>query len=235
MKRFKYIAAIFVTAVVISTVSCDSNQEPGKIYMPDMAYSRAYETYAAHDSGIFTTDVNDKGARIFYNSKPAEGTIKRGELFPYPLTKDTSNYKISGTVKNPLDSINPKDLAEAGRLYNINCAICHGEKAQGNGPLGTSGKIGAIANLTLPNYVAMADGTMFYSMTYGKNQMGSYASQLTRLQRWEIIKYIRTLQPKAAATAAAGTSATPAAAGVTPAPGTTAAPAGKDSTAAKKG
>ena len=42
----------------------------------------------------------------------------------------------------------------------------------------------------------MADGTMFHSITYGKNNMGSYASQLDRKQRWMVIKYIRTLQPK---------------------------------------
>jgi SNF family Na+-dependent transporter len=33
----------------------------------------------------------------------------------------------------------------------------------------------------------MPEGQMFYSMTYGKNLMGSYASQLTRDQRWAII------------------------------------------------
>ena len=221
MKRFKYIAAILIASVAAVNAGCDSHQQPGKIYMPDMAYSRAYETYAQHDSALFTIDPTDKGLKIFYNSKPAEGTIKRGELFPYPLAKDTNNYKISGSVKNPLDSLSKKDMAEAGRLFNINCAICHGEKAQGNGPLGTSGKIGAIANLTLPNYVAMADGTMFYSINYGKNQMGSYASQLSRLQRWQIIKYIRTLQPKAAAENS----------GTTPATATT---PGKDSAAVKK-
>jgi mono/diheme cytochrome c family protein len=37
----------------------------------------------------------------------------------------------------------------------------------------------------------MSDGTMFHSITYGKGLMGSYASQVTRAQRWMIIKYIR--------------------------------------------
>lgn len=223
MKRIKLLASILVASVTVLSIGCDdSHQHPGRIYMPDMAYSRAYETYAQHDSVLFTIDPTDKGRKIFYNSKPAEGTIKRGELFPYPLAKDTNNYKISGTVKSPIDSISKKDITEAGRLFNINCAICHGEKAQGNGPLGTSGKIGAIANLTLPNYVAMADGTMFYSVTYGKNQMGSYASQLTRLQRWEIIKYIRTLQAKPGGAATTSAGAPPAA-------------TGKDSSTVKKG
>jgi mono/diheme cytochrome c family protein len=78
--------------------------------------------------------------------------------------------------------------------------VCHGAKGGGNGPI--SGKIGAVANLQQPMYIEMADGTMFHSLTYGRNNMGSYASQLSREQRWKIIQYVRTLQPKATTPAA---------------------------------
>jgi hypothetical protein len=37
----------------------------------------------------------------------------------------------------------------------------------------------------------MPDGQMFYSITYGKNAMGSYASQISSKQRWMIIDYIK--------------------------------------------
>ena len=45
---------------------------------------------------------------------------------------------------------------------------------------------------------------MFYSLAYGKNLMGSYASQLSRKQRWMIIAYIKLKQQE-------GKSAAPAA------------------------
>ena len=198
MKKIATIS-LLVLGICIAIVSCDSKREPGKIYMPDMAYSRAYETYAERDSSLFTTDPSQKGtSKIYYDAQPVVGTIKRGELFPYTLPNDSNGYKMSAMIKNPFDTValSEAQLAEAGRLFNINCAICHGDKAQGNGPISTSGKIGGIANLTLDSYVKMADGTMFHSITYGKNNMGSYASQLDRQQRWMIIKYIRTLQPK---------------------------------------
>ncbi len=205
MKKIAIIATLILTTPIVFT-SCDSKREPGKTYMPDMAYSRAYKTYAARDSNIFTTNPADLGDKIFYNNMPPVGTIKRGELFPYTLPNDSNGYKMSASVKNPLGPLSTADSLEAARLFNINCAICHGATGVANGPL--SAKIGAIANLTLPLYVAMADGTMFHSINYGKNNMGSYASQLDRKQRWMIIQYIRTLQPKTAAVATGATDST---------------------------
>ncbi len=40
----------------------------------------------------------------------------------------------------------------------------------------------------------MAPGTMFHSVTYGKGNMGSYASQLDRKQRWMIVQYVKSQQ-----------------------------------------
>lgn len=195
----KKITLIGILAAAV-LFSCGDKKQPGKVYMPDMAYSRAYETYAKRDSG-FTMDESQAGGNsIYYNGMPVSGTIKRGEMFPYMLPNDSAGYRLSAGVKNPIATVTADEMKEAQRLYNINCGICHGEKGTGNGPIAE--KIGAVANLTLPNYVAMADGTMFHSITYGKNNMGSYASQLDRKQRWMIVHYIRTLQPKAAAAAA---------------------------------
>ena len=200
MKKIALISAsILVSAATF--VACSSKRSPGRVYMPDMAYSRAYETYAERDSTKFTTDPNNKGGLIYYDNMPAAGTMRRGEELPYTLPNDSIGYIMSATVKNPFDSVSAADLAEAGRLFNINCGICHGDKGTGNGPI--AGKIGAVANLGLDQYKIMADGTMFHSITYGKNSMGSYASQLDRKQRWMIVKYIRTLQGSKAAVAPA--------------------------------
>ena len=204
MKRITFLTAFLVTTVIVS--SCGNKRSTGRTYMPDMAYSRAYETYAPRDTGVFTTDLSDLGHKIYYNNEPVEGTIKRGELFPYTITNDSIGYTKSATVKNPLEPLSDANKIEAARLFNINCAICHGATGVANGPL--SSKIGAIANLTLPQYVAMADGTMFHSITYGIKNMGSYASQLDRKQRWMLVQYIRTLQPGAATTRTAKTDST---------------------------
>ena len=206
MKKFNYISAILMISFVGALMSsCKDKREPGRIYMPDMAYSRAVESYSLLDTTEFTDKEANIGQAIFYNRRPVDGTIARGELFPYPFANDSAGYAQNASVKNPLAALTSKDSAEASRLFNINCAICHGANGQASGPLSTSGKIGAVANFTLPKYLQMADGTMFHSITYGIRNMGSYASQLDRKQRWMMVQYIRTLQPKTAATAVKAT------------------------------
>ena len=205
MKKTAIIVTLVLTAAVVF-ISCDSKRQPGKIYMPDMAYSRAYESYAQRDSMQFTMDPNDAGHKIFYNNMPPAGTIKRGDQFPFTVPNDSNGLiNLSAQVKNPLDPLTGKELEEAGRLFNINCAICHGAKAEANGPLAP--KIGGVKSIIAAS-PGFSDGRLFYVMTYGQNNMGSYASQLSREQRWRIVQYIRTLEPKTT-TPAAATGAAP--------------------------
>ena len=209
MKRLINFPVIAAITLIASLSSCDDKRSPGSIYMPDMAYSRTYEAYDLLDSTLFTNDMFDKGGnKIYFNASPARGTIKRGEMFPYTLPNDSAGYAASAGVQNPLGALTAQEMEEAGRLYNINCGVCHGAKGAANGPL--AGKVGGIINLTLDQYKQMADGTMFHSITYGKNNMGSYASQIDRKQRWMVIKYVRTLQGGGAAKADSTTAAKPA-------------------------
>lgn len=204
MKKISVI--IFIASGIILNACSDVRREPGTVYMPDMAYSRAYETYAPRDSNSFSTDEKRTDDKIFYNNLPVAGTIARGEEIPFPYTKDapgdTTNYIASKSVVNPLPPLNESQMKEAERQYLINCGICHGTKLDGNGPLykGGNGPFAAKPATLVGDakYEAMPEGQMFYSITYGKNLMGSYASQLTRDQRWAIIHYIKSKQAKAA-------------------------------------
>lgn len=200
MKKFWIITTLVVTAFTV--ISCGGpRRNPGRAYMPDMSYSRAYETYAS------TENLKEKG--INYNSLPVQGTIARGDMLSiYPYKNDSAGYANSASFKNPLITDSVKiDMVEAERLYLVNCGICHGPKLDGNGPLykGGDGPYPAKPATLVGDakYMAMAEGTMFHSVTYGKNTMGSYASQLSTKQRWMVIAYIKDKQAKAASAAAA--------------------------------
>ncbi|MEO8820669.1 MAG: cytochrome c [Ginsengibacter sp.] len=198
MKKIRVVLS-FVVMITLAVLmnSCGNKREPGLTYMPDMAYSRAYEAYAPN---------NLARENISYVPYPVPGTIRKGDLFPYPLADDTTGYRLSAQIKDPLPPLDSTQMLEAERLFNINCAICHGPKMNAQGPLATGGKIPAVANLTLTHYVQMPVGTMFHSVTYGKNNMGSYASQLTRTQRWMVIQYVKKHQLEGAAGTSAASS-----------------------------
>ena len=191
-RKFLIIAGCIVLAVAL--ISCDdTRRSPGRAYMPDMAYSNAYETYAPAQERLKASAV---AGEAHYTGRPVEGTIARGDMMTWRLKNDSSGYLQSASIKSPLipGSVN---MREAERLYLVNCGICHGPKLDGNGPLWKDGNgpfTSAPKNFMDAAMKAMPEGTMFHSVTYGKNAMGSYASQLNTKQRWEIIAYIKSKQ-----------------------------------------
>ena len=194
MKRLTIVLTALIAMMVVAAGCSDVKRTPGKVYMPDMAYSRAYETYSTNP--VFADGRTSQG--------PVAGTVKRGDEYPVHIEmdniSDTANYFASRQLPNPVTSLSDAQIKETERLYLINCGICHGTKLDGNGPLWKDGdgpfpaKPAALVGDS--KYESMPDGQMFYSLTYGKNLMGSYASQLTAKQRWMIITYIKIKQGK---------------------------------------
>jgi mono/diheme cytochrome c family protein len=202
MKKFLIIGGC--VAVTVLAVSC-SDREPGRAYMPDMTYSRAYETYAPVQERLNASGAETEPS---FHGGPVPGTVARGEMTGFKLLKDTTGtYASSASLANPLADLDQK---EAERLYLINCGICHGSKLDGQGPLWKDGNGPypvAPKNLMGDDMKATSIGTIYHVATYGKGQMGSYASQLTTKQRWMVAAYIKAKQG-GGATAAAKTDST---------------------------
>jgi mono/diheme cytochrome c family protein len=188
MKKISIIA-VCIGALAMAACS-DVKRTPGKVYMPDMAYSRAVETYSDKQK------LQEEG--INYTGLPVAGTVSRGEEVIYKMLADTAGtYVTAAAMRNPLPALDTVAMVEAERLYLINCGICHGGKLDGNGPLYKDGNgpyPAAPKNFMADDMKKMADGTYFHSITYGKGQMGAYAAQLSPKQRWMVIHYIRSKQ-----------------------------------------
>lgn len=185
MNKTRSIVLASLLASVGLMSSCNSGnmrRNPGKIYAPDMTYSRAYDAYTSNPNF-----ADGQTSRV-----PIKGAIAVGHDLPDHLVEgDTNAYKALTTSYR----FNEAEIKEGGRLYMIYCGICHGGELDGNGPLYTSGKFAAMpANFKDGKYQAMGIGTMYAAIKYGKNLMGSYASQLNVKQRWQIIAYIKKVQ-----------------------------------------
>lgn len=185
MNKTRSIVVTSLLAAVGLVSSCNSGnvrRNPGKVYAPDMTYSRAYDAYTS----------NPNFADSQTSRKPVIGTIAIGHDMPDHLTEgDTNAYKTFNTSYR----FNEAEIKEGGRLFAIYCGICHGTNLDGNGPLYASGKFPAMpANFKDGKYLNMSVGQMYAAIKYGKNLMGSYASQIDIKQRWMVIAYIKKVQ-----------------------------------------
>ncbi len=170
--------------VLVAFVSCNKNSRPNYQYMPNMYESVGYETYAESDA--FRNGIE---AQL-----PAEGSIPRG-FTPFDIDNTTEGYNLAkATLMSPLDSTQV-DLVEAKVLYDIYCGICHGNKGDGQGTLVKREKI-----LGIPSYAdvgrAITTGSIYHTIYYGKNSMGSYANQLSEDERWQVVAYVLDLKAK---------------------------------------
>jgi mono/diheme cytochrome c family protein len=180
-----------------------------------MGPSRAYEAYGynkvSDDEGNNDyTKLKKRG--INYSAMPVPGTMARGDMEAYPYPGTDTGYAQAVAFKNPFDTVtySKQQMTEAERLYLVNCAICHGTKLDGNGPLWKDGNgpyPAAPRDLVSDYTKKLADGQIYHVIMHGKGQMGSYASQLHPEQRWMVIKYIRAKQGPAVAAASAATPA----------------------------
>jgi mono/diheme cytochrome c family protein len=194
--------------VAIGFTSCESKDpnSPGVEFMPDMYRSPSLETnmgYVRIKNGKLTLDT------LQANRMPVAGTIPRG-FMPYPYANDTAGYSAAGKfLHNPLPKT-AANLAEGEVLYGKYCVHCHGKSGQADGPVAAK-LSGPPPSYTSAALMALPEGKMFHTITYGKGIMGSHASQVNKEERWKIIMYIQKLQhpdgevvaaPKADSTAA---------------------------------
>ena len=161
--------------------SCHDNLKPNYQYMPNMYEPVSYNTYS--ESNAFK---NGKEGQL-----PAEGTINRGfEVYEYDNT--TAGYDLAkANLKSPIDTLSTEDMDKAKGLYEIYCAICHGNGGNGQGKLVTQGKF-----LGVPSYKdrVITTGSIFHVVTYGLNSMGSHANQLSKEERWQVADYVMKLK-----------------------------------------
>lgn len=161
--------------------SCHDNLKPNYQYMPNMYEPVSYNTYS--ESAAFK---NGKEGQL-----PAEGSLNRGfEVYEYE--NSTAGYDLAkANLKSPLDTLSTKDMDKAKGLFEIYCAICHGNAGNGQGKLVTQGKF-----LGIPNYKdrIINQGSIFHVQTYGLNAMGSYANQLNQHERWLVAAYVMKLK-----------------------------------------
>jgi mono/diheme cytochrome c family protein len=101
------------------------------------------------------------------------------------------------TLKNPYSHVST--AADSGKvIYMKICSVCHGNSGKGDG-IAAAGLSVKPANHTADNVQLQTDGSLYYELTNGHAPMPAYKTVLTDKQRWWLICFIRTLNPKSKA------------------------------------
>lgn len=192
MKRWRAVLPVTLLAVagVAAVLAGAAASDPGRRaleYMPDMAYSVPYNSFAPNP-------VTRDGKTL---QLPVAGTVPRGlQPFPYAATPEDA-ARAGRDLHNPI-APTAEALAAGRASYETFCLVCHGERGMGDGPLVP--RIPSPPAYTSERVRAMAPGQLFHVISRGSGRMPSYAAQIPYEQRWLVVLYVDALRQQAAVT-----------------------------------
>ncbi len=176
-------------SVLISSCKRDA-LSPGYEYMPDMYRGPALEAYGT--SPIYQDGMASRGSVAGTVPRYNPETLPFFETYQFPNTND--GYEAAGlSLKNPL-AITPDVLAKGEVVYKNFCVHCHGDKGDGNGILVQRDKFAGVPSYYGASLADLPVGKMYHSIFYGKNMMGSHASQINFEERWQVVSWIEKLR-----------------------------------------
>lgn len=183
------LALLLMTAVASWAMKRDVS-EPNYLYiMDEMVHSVPYDAFAENPNF-----PDGKTLR-----EPVPGTIAREDSLPlyYGATPEDA-LRAGLELENPFMAEDGAALKRGARNYNVFCLPCHGPTGRGDGAVAAPGRMPPMP-LFSEKATVMKDGQMFHVLTYGQGNMPSYASQMSREDRWKTILHVRSLQAKEAA------------------------------------
>jgi mono/diheme cytochrome c family protein len=181
--------AILLATVALNWAVRAERERPNFEVLPEMVRSVAAESFT----------VNSVFADGKIEQNPPPGTIPRG-LLPMHYQATPEDARRAGEeLTNPCSPEDKQAVERGAFVYTNFCMACHGPTRAGDGPVARRGYPPPPAQPP-----AIKDGEMFHIITYGRANMPSHATQLSREDRWKVILYIRSLQQKMAAQASGG-------------------------------
>ena len=205
MMRLHPIEALLIVllalGIALHLISRSEFGERNFEFMPNMAENPGYEAQ----------DPNPHFADGRTLRPPVPGTVARGRM---PLMhegrlldvttrawKDLSPDQQTAwdALTDPTDwkALSPEDRASAldrGRMvFESICSACHTKDATG-GAQATKRGVPPPPNLVDPKMRERSDGRMVRAITAGEGNMPPHAHQVSRTDRWLVVRHLRMLQ-----------------------------------------
>lgn len=181
-----FLLLAFAASLVLDWGLRPDPARPNIEFFPNMAHSARY--------GAFSPNPNFPDGKTL--QRPEPGTIPRGYLPLHYAATPLDARRAGEELQNPFSPTDTRSSQRGAFVFANFCMECHGAGGVGNGPVALKG-FPAPASLVAERAMQMKDGQIFHILTYGQGNMPSYASQLSRDDRWRAVLYVRSLQRQA--------------------------------------
>jgi cytochrome c553 len=98
----------------------------------------------------------------------------------------------AAAVPNPIEA-NDQSVEAGATFYAANCAVCHGETGEGDGPTAETLEKKP-ADLHEDHVQDLSDGALFHIITHGRpdTPMPAWEDVLSEEERWHVVNFLRT-------------------------------------------
>lgn len=119
---------------------------------------------------------------------PADTSTAVTPASPHPGTISAEDKARKNPVK-----FTEVSVERGKKIYNTQCALCHGDKGDGKGGLATDMKLD-LPDFTKPDTLkGRTDGELFAIIGSWKDPMPSQAGRLSETHRWNLVNYLRAV------------------------------------------
>lgn len=174
-QRFMLILSILVIAGVLLSACSTSEPAPTATEEHDGEEAEHVNEEAEHtDEEDEHTDGEDE--------HPPEEHEEGGHTVP----------NEAAAVPNPI-SASDESMASGGEIFATNCALCHGETGEGDGPAASALAVPP-ADLHEDHVQVLTDGALFYIISHSspESPMPAWEDVLDEDERWHVVNFLRT-------------------------------------------
>ena len=173
-KRFRMaLLASALLAVPAVLGACESGAYPFDIF-PEMHYQQSFRV-----------------------QEPAVSPTPEGSV-PISGLEVPLDLGAALATQNPVPAT-PESVQTGQKLFMSNCSPCHGPGADGNSPVATKfadAGVRAPPSLLAGAALVSPDGFIYGIVTTGLGNMPSLRKLVTPEERWTIVNYLRSIQPR---------------------------------------
>ena len=180
-KKIVYLSTFLIIGAVLA--ACTPGKDPYRStgsypidIFPEMHYNQTYKA--------------QEPPRL---SPPSHSVPVTGKEVPVPALKSDAVSLINPTTSTAYD------IENAAKVYHVNCSMCHGMAAGGDGFVGQKF---AQYNMTAPpafnseRVQNLESGEIYWSLTQGFGFMPAFGNLLTPEERWHLVHLVQATESK---------------------------------------